>query len=548
MKPLDKALLAAAGNVTAAPPSDAWNLIKYQPAIVSSSAWDISEAVYGNESAKIFGLTPRGVIFKPDGTKMYTLDAYTGQIREFTAPQPWNTYGISGSDTTYTYSVTSQEGAPSAMYFKPDGTKLYVAGYSSDAVYEYALSTAWDLSTASYNNKTKSVSNEETNPTGLFFKSDGTKMYVCGTTGDDINEYDLTTAWDITTASYSQNFSVSAQDTLPREIYFKSDGLTMWIVGDTGNTIEEYSLSTAWDISTASYAQTLSIGGYEGNPSALAFKPDGSMMFLMGYAGDDITEFIIAPITINVNSQQQVVEDVFFKTDGTRMFIIGATGPDWMHQYDLSTAWDLTTATYTSGNSFSTSTQDANPTGMYWKSDGTKFWTTGAGNDRVYEYGCSTAWDITTASYSQYLSVASQETGPQDVHFKSDGTKMYITGIQGDGVDEYDLSTAWDISTATHNQYLFVGNGTAGNILNPSGLFFKPDGTKMYISGYGNIVNEKLVEFELSTAWDISTASYSHQRNVRVSTDDTKSIYFKPDGTSLFIADASRNQIVRYDV
>jgi len=57
-----------------------------------------------------------------------------------------------------------------------------------------------------------SVAAQETNPSGMFFKPDGTKMYVIGFTGDDVNEYDLSTAWDITTASYLQNFSVAAQE------------------------------------------------------------------------------------------------------------------------------------------------------------------------------------------------------------------------------------------------------------------------------------------------------------------------------------------------
>jgi hypothetical protein len=44
-------------------------------------------------------------------------------------------------------------------------------------------------------------------------------MYVVGTTGDDVNEYDLNTAWDITTASYLQNFSVAAQEIHPHKAY-----------------------------------------------------------------------------------------------------------------------------------------------------------------------------------------------------------------------------------------------------------------------------------------------------------------------------------------
>jgi hypothetical protein len=56
-------------------------------------------------------------------------------------------------------------------------------------------------------------------------------MYVIGSSGDDVNEYDLSTAWDISTASYLQNFSVGAQETTPSGIFFKPDGTKMYVIG-----------------------------------------------------------------------------------------------------------------------------------------------------------------------------------------------------------------------------------------------------------------------------------------------------------------------------
>jgi len=35
-----------------------------------------------------------------------------------------------------------------------------------------------------------------------FFDSSGKTMFIVGTTGDDVNEYTLTTAWDVSTASF----------------------------------------------------------------------------------------------------------------------------------------------------------------------------------------------------------------------------------------------------------------------------------------------------------------------------------------------------------
>jgi hypothetical protein len=76
----------------------------------------------------------------------------------------------------------------------------------------------------------------------LFFKPDGLKMYIVGSTGDDVNEYDLSTAWDISTASYLQNFSVEAQAALPTDLFFKPDGLKMYILDNGGDAVYEYDL------------------------------------------------------------------------------------------------------------------------------------------------------------------------------------------------------------------------------------------------------------------------------------------------------------------
>ena len=72
-------------------------------------------------------------------------------------------------------------------------------------------------------------SSEDTNPQGITFNNDGTKMYVVGNTGDDINEYSLATAFDVSTASYVQNFSVL--DGTPTGMAFNNDGTKMYIIG-----------------------------------------------------------------------------------------------------------------------------------------------------------------------------------------------------------------------------------------------------------------------------------------------------------------------------
>ena len=108
---------------------------------------------------------------------------------------------------------------------------MFIVGSGGNEVNEYALSSAFDVSTASYT-RVFSVSSEDTNPQGISFNNDGTKMFVVGDTGDDMNEYSLSTAFNVSTASYVQNFSVAAQDGTPSGMAFNDDGTKMYIVGD----------------------------------------------------------------------------------------------------------------------------------------------------------------------------------------------------------------------------------------------------------------------------------------------------------------------------
>ena len=229
----------------------------------------------------------RSIVFKPDGTKMYLVGRGQDEVNEYDLSTAWD---ISTASYVQNFSVADQETSPTGLFFKPDGTKMYVLGQSGRDVNEYDLSTAWDISTASYV-QNFSVADQETSPTGLFFKPDGTKMYVIGEAGDDVNEYDLSTAWDISTASYVQNFSVSAQDTSPYGLFFKPDGTKMFVVGEAGDAVYEYTLTTAWDISTASYVQNFSVLAEDVNPRGLSFKSDGTKMYVVGASGRDINEY-----------------------------------------------------------------------------------------------------------------------------------------------------------------------------------------------------------------------------------------------------------------
>lgn len=314
-----------------------------------------------------------GVVWKKeDNTTLKTIYAqsYANSLAEpiltdVTFTQPVLS-GVNRSSNEYN---GSQDSNATDITFKTDGTKLYVLGDTSDAVFQYTLTTAWNMSTASYDKVSFSVRNQCANPSGLFFKSDGTKLYVVDDFTQKVYQYTLNTAWDISTAFYdSKFFSVGAQDSDPSGIFFKSDGLEMYVSGDNNDRINQYTLSVAWDISSASFTGFISVG-----------------------------------------TEDSSVNGLFFKSDGLTMYIVGDTN-NKVFQYTLSVAWDITTATYAS-KSLDFSSQDIIGKGVFLKSDGTKSYIMGSTNDKIYQYTLSTAYDISTATYdSVSLNIGGQQS------------------------------------------------------------------------------------------------------------------------------------------
>jgi hypothetical protein len=259
--------------------------------------------------------------------------------------------------------VSAQDSLPKGVALSGDGTKVYINGGYNRKIFQYTLGTAYDLSTGSYASKSYDISTQSSNPWGLFFKSDGTKVYVVDVSSVSpypgrVFQYALGTAWDISTASYdSKTFDFSTQDTNVRSIFIKGDGTKMYAVGMSEQRIYQYTLGVAWDISSASY--------------------DNKSFF--------------------VGSQDTSLYGIFFKDDGTKVYITGYTNKR-IYQYALGTAWDISTASY-DNKSLHIGGQGSYVFGNPFKSDGTKVYAGNRENDVLNQYSLFSAWDVSTGSY-----------------------------------------------------------------------------------------------------------------------------------------------------
>ena len=242
-----------------------------------------------------------------------------GQYNVFTA---WDI-----TDSAYaskSFSVSSYFGELGGIAFKTDGTKMYVSDYTADTVSEFTLDTAWDITTATYVDQ-HSFTSTDNGLTGVFFKSDGTKIFIVGLQNDTVYEFPLSSAWDITSVgSLTDSHSISSQESDPYQLFFKPDGLTMYVIG--ASNVNQYTLGSAWDLSgTVTHYKTFSVSSQDTGMIGLQFSSDGTKMFTAGYTNDKL------------------------------------------YQYTLGTAWDLNgTVTYDSDATFTPTESETHPCGIFY--------------------------------------------------------------------------------------------------------------------------------------------------------------------------------------
>lgn len=97
-------------------------------------------------------------------------------------------------------------------------------------------------------------------------------MYILDLNADGLQEFALSTAYNPSTATYTTNGSVASQTTLPLRTDFNSNGTKFYILaGTTGaGVLYQYSLSTAFDVSTLSYDGSLSLTDGALSPAFIA--------------------------------------------------------------------------------------------------------------------------------------------------------------------------------------------------------------------------------------------------------------------------------------
>ena len=266
-----------------------------------------------------------------------------------------------------------------------------------------------------YNNQsTGSVGNDVE---GFYFSEDGTKLYTSSFTGaNQVKQYTLSESWKVSTISLTYELDVSADFSYTTAVEFKPDGTLMYVTGGVGFNykIITYSLSTAWDLSSATKLSEITLT----SPGGIRFKPDG-----------------------------------------TSVFVLDFSNPDVIKEFTLGSAWNLLTRSGSAIRTLNitTPTGDNDILGFNFNPNGTKLFVTSESSSSIYEFNID-EWQIDTAVFSYSFFVGDRLTSPSDIFIKLDKEKFVVAGGPLDKIFEYKItSTAQGITQIT--------NGSVSNII-----------------------------------------------------------------------------------
>ena len=291
-------------------------------------------------------------------------------------------------------------------------------------------------------------------------------------------------------------------------------------------------------------------------PSGISLSPDGTKIFMSSYADANLTQYSLTTaydistldtstsVTLNLGAGSDAlstdankVQGFSFNNDGTKVFAIDQDGK--LNAHTLSTPYDISNATQDADDGlvwdnnstiYSTHGEDLEPHDITFNNDGTKmylfdYW----GYEVVVEYHLSTPYLTSSASLGNVFDLDDVNVKYlQDLRFDDDGTRMYLidsgTGHGAWNFYVYKLSTGFDTSTATYVGKLANFFDASGGQGTPLGMHFSEDGMKLYQVTYRGDSADKIHEYNLSCPYGIVICEIDATSSVGAQVDFAKNV------------------------
>ncbi len=310
---------------------------------------------------------------------------------------------------------------------------------------------------------------------GIAFNEDGTKLFTSyqfvANPGDEeepthkLNEYNLSTPYDISTRTYAGNdercelnsesdgSGNGPSSARVMDIEFSNDGMKVFVVEGQINSNMDHDKVFRFDLTSPYDISTCFYVSETTNLDSMALQ-NGSQAGTRG-SGE-----------IAANKTKNRVQGIEFNETGTKLFLI-------FHGH---------------GNFVASEGSGARPT-------------------RLLEYKLSTPYDITDLSLvtTAGIELEDEVSNPQTMRFSANGKRIFIIDHQNSAngleVHQVSLSNPYDTSSFTVDGRVRVAD-LDSNHVEPGGIAFSKSGLKMYVGDDGS---HSIYEFDLVCPFNIIT-------------------------------------------
>jgi WD40 repeat protein len=412
----------------------------------------------------------------PDGSKVFVTGHSTGKTSFFdyataaydvsTEARLWVArYNGPGNNNDYA----------DALSVSPDGSVVFVTGYSSGKTDKFDYATAaYDASTGArlWLTRYDGPGSGYDSTAALGVSPDGSRVFVTGAS-DDMTGFHgyATVAYDASTGAqqWVARYDGPGQgEDDASALGVSPDGSEVFVTGQSTVTTDNLDYATvAYNSSTGAQ---LWVGDYNGpansadSPYALAVSPDGSRVFVTGYSIGTTSGYDYATVAMDAST-------------GARVWVRRYNGPGDAADIDYALA--------------------VSPDGSRVFVTGYSTGTTSESDYATVAYDCSTGAQLWVRHYN---GAANGADGASSLRVSPDGSKVFVTGTSDGSAGTSDYATlSYDASTGAA---LWVRryNGPANGIDDAFVVGVNPQGSEVFVTGYST---------GSTSDYDYATVAYS---------------------------------------
>ena len=250
--------------------------IQHPEGLHQSTDFLLKDFVYTGKYLDISNETEnaRATFWKPDGTIVFITGRYTDNVAAYKLTEPWQ---------IHTGEFMHDEKLPGefqhGLYFREGGKMMWV--FDRTSIWEFTLDSAWDITTRS-EGINHDLSHFTQRGHDIDFKPNGSIIFIDDRNAGAVFEYTLSTPWDVSSGTLTYTLDISDQQKEVRGIEFLKEGSVIMLMDTRRREVLQYDLTEPYNISTATFTDAFDVSQQTRQGRGLSFSADETIMYVTG--------------------------------------------------------------------------------------------------------------------------------------------------------------------------------------------------------------------------------------------------------------------------